>query len=112
MLRFAIEVVPDDDAYDEEEWATTWQLGYWPRDGKWQFLLADEVMPRGPDDDGGLMAPEIRLVDAPNAALLFYGRRIEEYADQVRGELRRNEESDERRGRMPANERSLGAPKR
>jgi hypothetical protein len=97
MLGVAVEVAPDDEIHEVEAWRTWWQLAYFRFKGRWQFLLADEIMPPGRSGEG-LMAPPIPLVDAPNAALLFYGSRIDDFAVEVR-QIAEWEKSDEFRER-------------
>ncbi|HMI82553.1 MAG TPA: hypothetical protein VK550_00600 [Polyangiaceae bacterium] len=97
-LQFQVSVWQNDDPVEEEEWLTSWQLGYWKIGDRWRFVLVDEIMPPGLSDGRGLMAPAIPLVDAPTAAVLYYGRRIKRYADRVRHTISINKATNSRRG--------------
>jgi len=110
MLQFTVAVWPEDDPVDEEEWRTSWQLGYWQIGDQWRFVFADEIMPPDLSDDRGLMAAAIPLVDAPNAALLYYGRRIKKYADLVRRAIK-YQQSNEYRTWKEAVVRNASVPK-
>jgi hypothetical protein len=81
LLQFDHQVWSEDGSIEDEEWRSSWQLGYWRIGDRWRFVLYDESVPT---DLEGLIKGEIPLIDASNAALLYFGRRIKTYTAQVR----------------------------